>query len=104
VVQYLDVFRWLKPARPELDKACLVIYHFRGHKFLTGVTTLCNPVSLQVCCGDPDFIFGPFSAHIVAAFAFLAVTWASDSLENRIFTTIEEALNPPVVSVASSQV
>lgn len=34
-------------------------------RFLSALTTFCNPVTLQVCTGEPDFFFNALIIHLV---------------------------------------
>jgi hypothetical protein len=77
-VRWLDIFSCFRPTTPSFRRACLVIHRLRPSRFVTALTTFCNPVSLYVCSGEPDYLYSAVKTQLVADILIFAINYIMD--------------------------
>jgi len=104
-IHYSEILPLCRPNVAGLPEAFTVVFHVRSFGFLTGFATLCNPVSLEVCSGTPEYLQGAFMAHIVAFVALATLDHVLNREEARFEEFVAEALKPkPKQALGSARV
>jgi len=103
VISYFDIIPAFRPPRPQPGSAFIVVYHVRTAGFLSGLTAFCNPISMEVCSGDPDYFTNAFTAHVVAFFALFTINTLLDGQESAFKQFTQRALAARPRTAAQTQ-
>lgn len=91
-IKWLDVFQCFRPTTPSFRKACLVIHRLRPSRFISALTTFCNPVSLYICSGEPGYLESAVRTQIVTDVLILAFHYTMDTQDLNFEHLRERAL------------